>query len=252
MVTNTTDVSKKPDVQLSRHGTVAILVIDRPHAANAFGPTAVSEFRQHLATIRNDKTFTGVIVTGAGARHFCSGGDVKAYAVFASAAELDPVFDDARAVLNELDLLDVPTVAAINGVAIGGGFELALACDFRIAHVAASMSLPQVRMGILPGWFATERLLAICGRANAKRFALSGARIPAEEAHALGAVDQVVDGDVVEAARVFLEQFEGAERRGVAAFKQVVRELADSGRESAQRLERDVFAALWFHPERKR
>ncbi len=243
---------QRVEVRFERHGPIAVLTIDRPHAANAFGPGAVGEFRQHLATIRADASIAGVVVTGAGDRHFCSGGDVKAYSVFASAAELDPVFDDARAVLDELDLLTVPTVAAINGVAIGGGFELALACDFRIAHVSATLSLPQVRMGILPGWFTTERLLAICGRANAKRFALSGARIPADKSLRLGAVDQITDDNVVEAAITFLKQFEGADRRGVAAFKRVVREIADNGREPAQRLEREVFAELWFHPERKR
>ena len=252
MTSSPMDDGQRPEVRFERHGPVAVLIIDRPHAANAFGPGAVGEFRRHLETIRSDQTVMGVIVTGAGIRHFCSGGDVKAYSVFASAAELNPVFDEARAVLNELDVLSVPTVAAINGVAIGGGFELALACDFRIAHASATLSLPQVRMGILPGWFATERLLAICGRANAKRFALSGARIPAEEAMRLGAVDQVANDDVVEAAVAFLKQFEGADRRGVAAFKRVVREIADNGREPAQRLEREVFAELWFHPERKR
>jgi enoyl-CoA hydratase len=243
---------QRVEVRFERHGPIAVLTIDRPHAANAFGPGAVGEFRQHLATIRADASIAGVVVTGAGDRHFCSGGDVKAYSVFASAAELDPVFDDARAVLDELDLLTVPTVAAINGVAIGGGFELALACDFRIAHVSATLSLPQVRMGILPGWFTTERLLAICGRANAKRFALSGARISADESLRLGAVDQITDDNVVEAAIISLKQFEGADRRGVAAFKRVVREIADNGREPAQRLERELFAELWFHPERKR
>ena len=217
------DGRQKPEVRFERRGALVVTVIDRPHAANAFGPGAVREFRQHLETIRADDTIAGLIVTGAGDRHFCSGGDVKAYSVFPSAAELNPVFDDARAVLNELDLLSVPTVAAINGVAIGGGFELALACDFRIAHASATLSLPQVRMGIVPGWFASERLLAICGRANAKRFALSGARIPADEALRLSAVDQVADGDVVEAAVAFLKQFEGADRRGVAAFKRIVR-----------------------------
>lgn len=252
-MTASTEISRdRPDVRFERRGSVALLVIDRPHAANAFGPKAVAEFRAHLQTIREDRTIAGLVVTGAGDRHFCSGGDVKAYSVFASPAELDPVFDDARAVLNELDLMDVPTVAAINGVAIGGGFELALACDFRIAHASANMSLPQVRMGILPGWFATERLLAICGRANAKRFALSGARLTPDEAHRLGAIDQVTSGNIVRASLEFLAQFEGADRRGVAAFKRVVRELADNGRESAQRLERTVFAELWFHPERKR
>jgi enoyl-CoA hydratase/carnithine racemase len=241
-----------PEVRYERRGSAVILVIDRPHAANAFGPGAVREFGQHLKTIRADATITGVVVTGAGVRHFCSGGDVKAYSVFASAAELNPVFDEARAVLDELDLLTVPTVAAINGVAIGGGFELALACDFRIAHASATLSLPQVRMGIVPGWFAIERLIAICGRANAKRFALSGARIPADEALRLGAVDQVADDDVVDAAIAFLNPFEGADRRGVGAFKRIVREIADNGREQAERLEREVFAELWFHPERKR
>lgn len=140
---------------------------------------------------------------------------MKAYSVFASAAELNPVFDCARAVLNELDLQAVPTVAAINGRAIVGGFELALACEFRIAHASVTLSLPQVRMSILPGWFATERLLAICGRANAKRIALSGARIPADEALRLGAIDLVADADVVEAAIAFLKQFKAADRRGV-------------------------------------
>lgn len=243
---------EQPDVRFERRGSVAVLVIDRPYAANAFGPKAVAEFRRHLETVRKDSAISGLIVTGAGDRHFCSGGDVKAYSVFASPAELNPVFDDARDVLNELDLLDVPTVAAINGVAIGGGFELALACDFRIAATSASLSLPQVRMGILPGWYATERLLGICGRSNAKRFALSGARIGAEEAQKLGVVDQLTSAGVVDAAVAFLEQFEGANRRGVAAFKRVVRELADNGRDAALHLEREVFAELWFHPERRR
>jgi enoyl-CoA hydratase len=241
-----------PNVRFERRGAIAVLVIDRPYAANAFGPQAVSEFRAHLQTIRDDRTINGLIVTGAGDRHFCSGGDVKAYAVFASPAELNPVFDDARDVLNELDLLDVPTVAAINGVAIGGGLELALACDFRIAVTSASLSLPQARMGILPGWYATERLLSICGRANAKRLALSGARISADEALKLGVVDQLTSGSVVDAAIEFLGQFEGANRRSVAAFKRVVRELSENGRDAALRLERDLFAELWFHPERRR
>lgn len=240
------------DVRFERRGSVAVLVIDRPYAANAFGPKAVAEFRGHLETVRQDRTISGLIVTGAGDRHFCSGGDVKAYSVFASPTELNPVFDDARDVLNELDLLDVPTVAAINGVAIGGGLELALACDFRIAAATASLSLPQVRMGILPGWYATERLLSICGRANAKRLALSGIRISADDALELGVVDQLTSSSVVDAAAEFLAQFAGANRRGVAAFKRVVRELADNGRDAAQRLERDVFAELWFHPDRKR
>lgn len=147
MVSTTVSAQDRPDVRYERRGSVVVLVIDRPHAANAFGPKAVAEFRKHLETVRQERSVSGLVVTGAGDRHFCSGGDVKAYSVFASPAELNPVFDDARAVLNELDLLDVPTVAAINGVAIGGGFELALACDFRIAHASANMSLPQVRMG---------------------------------------------------------------------------------------------------------
>jgi enoyl-CoA hydratase len=240
------------NVRLDRHGAVVVLTIDRPQAANAFGPSAVAEFRAHLDTIRRDETVTGLIVTGAGNRHFCSGGDVKAYAGYTEATQLNPVFDDARDVLDALDLMPVPTVAAINGVAIGGGVELALACDFRIAHRHATLSLPQVRMGIMPGWYAAERLLAICGRARAKRMVLSGRRFTADEALALGAVDEVTAADVVEAAMVFLAQFEGADRRGIAGFKRVVRELADNGRDAGRQLERQVFSELWFHPERRR
>ena len=143
-------------------------------------------------------------------------------------------------------------MAAINGVAIGGGVELALACDFRIVNAAATLSLPQVRMGIMPGWYAAERLIAICGRARAKKMILSGRRFTAEEALALGAVDEVTGGDVVDAAVAYLGQFEGADRRSIAGFTRVVRELADNGRDAGRKLEREIFAELWFHPERKR
>ena len=250
--TMTTPDTALPAVRLDRRGRIAILTIDRPQAANAFGPEAVVRFRAHLAALREDQAIAGLVVTGAGTRHFCSGGDVKVYADYTGAAELDPVFDDARAVLDELDMIDVPTVAAINGVAIGGGAELALACDFRIARRDVTLSLPQVRMGIMPGWYAAERLLAVCGRANAKRIMLSGRRFTAEEALGLGAVDEIVDGDVVDAAVAFLLQFEGANRRGIAGVKRVIQELADNGRDAGRRLERHVFAELWFHPDRKR
>jgi enoyl-CoA hydratase len=240
------------EVRLDRRDGIAVLTIDRPHAANAFGPTAVAAFRAHLAAIRGDANITGLVVTGAGDRHFCSGGDVKAYAGYSRPDELDPVFDDARAVLDELDGMPVPTVAAINGVAIGGGMELALACDFRIAARHATLSLPQVRMGIMPGWYAAERLLAICGRSRAKRMVLSGRRFTASEALDLGAVDDVAPADVVQASLDFLVQFDGANRRSIAGFKRVVRELADNGREAGRKLEREIFAELWFHPERKR
>lgn len=240
------------DVLLARRGDIAILTIDRAQAANAFGPAAVAQFRDHLETIRADEGITGLVVTGAGTRHFCSGGDVKAYAGFTAASELDPIFDAARAALDELDLMPVPTVAAINGVAIGGGLELALACDFRVAHSSATLSLPQVRMGIMPGWYASERLLAVCGRASAKRIALSGRRFSAVEALALGAVDEVTDNEAVEAAVAFLAQFAGANRRSVAGFKRVVREFADNGREAGRKLEREIFAELWFDPERRK
>src|SRR5690606_20731644 len=126
--------------------------------------------------------------------------DVKAYAGYTGPGELNPVFDDARQALDELEALPLVTVAAINGVAMGGGVELALACDFRIAHVDASLSLPQVRMGIIPGWYVAQRLIAVCGRARAARMALSGRRFTAAEALALGAVDEVATGSVVDAA----------------------------------------------------
>ena len=247
-----TDSASGVDVRFDRFGAVAVLTIDRPQAANAFGPAAVTGFRRHLIGIRADASIAGVIVTGAGTRHFCSGGDVKAYASYTGAAELDPVFDAARQALDELEQLPVPTVAAINGVAIGGGVELALACDFRIAHARATLSLPQVRMGLMPGWYATERLLAICGRARAMHMILSGRRFSAAECLALGAIDAVAEGDVVESARGFLQQFEGANRASIAGVRRVVRELADNGRVAGRKLEREIFAELWFHPDRKR
>ncbi len=241
-----------PDVRLDRRGAVAVLTIDRPQAANAFGPAAVARFRAHLAAIRRDESIAGLIVTGAGTRHFCSGGDVKAYAGYGGPAGLDPVFDAAREALDELEAMPVPTVAAINGIVMGGGGELAFACDFRVMHRDATLVMPQVRMGIMPGWHSTERMLAICGRANTLRMVLSGRSYSAAETMAFGAVDAIADGDVVAAAVAFLADFEGANRRGVAGFKRVVRGIADNGRDAGRKLEREIFAELWFHPDRKR
>jgi enoyl-CoA hydratase/carnithine racemase len=240
-----------PDIRFDRRGALAVLTIDRPQAANAFGPTAVAEFRAHLDAIRRDETVAGVIVTGTGSRHFCSGGHVKAYASYASAAELDLVFDAARHALDELEAMPVPTVAALNGIVMGGGGELAFACDFRVMHRDAVFVMPQVRMGIMPGWYSTERMLATCGRANTLHMCLSGKRFSAAECLGFGAVDEVAEDDVVEAAVAFLGQFEGADRRGVAGFKRLVRELADNGRDAGRKLEREIFAKLWFHPQRK-
>jgi enoyl-CoA hydratase/carnithine racemase len=180
-------------VRFERHGPIAVLTINRPHAANAFGPGAVGEFRQHLATIRADASIAGVVVTGAGDRHFCSGGDVKAYSVFASAAELDPVFDDARAVLDELDLLTVPTVAAINGVAIGGGFELALACDFRIAAASARLGDTSLKFSLIPDEGGAYLFPRHMGLSNALKMSLLSEVYPAERAKELGLVNEVVE-----------------------------------------------------------
>lgn len=243
---------KQVSVHLERRGAIAVLTLDRPQAANAFGPRAVEEFRAQLDLLRQDTGCMGLIVTGSGSRHFCSGGDVKAYAGYTGPDDLNPVFDDARRALDELEAMPLVTVAAINGVAMGGGLELALACDFRIAHADASLSLPQVRMGIIPGWYVAQRLITVCGKARAARMALSGRRFTAAEALALGAIDEVATGSVVDAALQFLAQFEGASRRGVDAFKRVMREHAMHGPQAGRQIERRLFAELWFHPERKR
>ena len=177
-------------VRIEHDGGVALLTIDRPEALNALDVRTLTDLREGLLSLRDDSATRAVVVTGAGERAFAAGADIKYM------SELDPGAAKAWGELGQnvaqlLEASPAPTIAAVNGFALGGGCELALACDIRYASASAKLGQPEINLGIIPGWGGTQRLARVCGLGVAKDLILTGRIVDAEEALRLGLVTAV-------------------------------------------------------------
>jgi enoyl-CoA hydratase len=182
-------------VALAVGDAVAILTLDRAAKLNALGPEMLAELERHIATIDRDNDVRVVILTGAGERAFCVGADVNAWSALEPLDMWRRWIREGHRVLQRLAHLRQPSIAAINGFAFGGGLELALAADIRIAAETASFAMPETKIGTLPGWAGTSRLPEAIGVARAKQMIFSGARIDVAMAERWGLVTEVVPGD---------------------------------------------------------
>lgn len=233
-----------------------MLRLNRPDVGNAINREAAEALGAQLHSCKGDALPGSLIITGTGPRFFCTGGDVKAYAKLTSADELNRVFGLMRDVCDALERLPCPVIAAINGFAVGGGAEMALACDIRIAETSAQIGFPQSRLGILPGWDGTQRLFSTVGRSAAARLLFSGTRVSAEEARELRLVDEVVaDGTVLARALELANTFAEVAPLSLGAIKQSLKEAANADAAQARVGARERFARLWFtddHAEAER
>ena len=178
-------------IQLESQGEVAILRINRPEALNAMNIDVVSELSQTVDKIGADESIKVIIITGAGEKAFCAGADIS-YMVDIDPITAEKYASSAQSVLNKIERIEKPVIGAINGYALGGGCELAMVCDIRIASSNARLGQPEVTIGIPPGWGGTQRLMRLVGPAKAKELVFTGRMIPAEEAFQLGLVNNVV------------------------------------------------------------
>jgi methylglutaconyl-CoA hydratase len=184
------NVHTGPYTRMEVRDNVAYVTIDRPEARNALGPFVNFELSQHWDRIEADDDIWLGVVTGAGDKAFCAGADLK---------ERQGMTDDDvraqvhlyRTELGPLDHSAKPVIAALNGVAFGGGLELALVCDLRIAAPHALLALPETSLGIIPGAGGTQRLPRVVGEARAKEMILLGRRLTAQEALAFGLVNRI-------------------------------------------------------------
>ena len=178
-------------VLLEPMGDVAIIKINRPEALNAMNVDVIWELSKTIDIVGTDDSIKTVIITGAGERSFCAGADIS-YMVNISPIDAEKYASSAQAVLNKIEKLEKPVIAAINGFALGGGCELALVCDIRLCSNNAKIGQPEVTIGIPPGWGGTQRLLRIIGPAKAKEMIFTGKMINAEEAYKIGLVNDVI------------------------------------------------------------
>jgi 3-hydroxypropionyl-coenzyme A dehydratase len=172
-------------------GDVAIIKINRPEALNSMNIDVIWELSKTLDIVGVDNNIKAVIITGVGEKSFCAGADIS-YMVNITPIDAEKYASTAQSVLNKIERLEKPVIAAINGFALGGGCELALVCDIRICSSNAKIGQPEVTIGIPPGWGGTQRLLRIIGPAKAKEMIFTGKMITAEEAYSIGLVNDVI------------------------------------------------------------
>jgi enoyl-CoA hydratase len=227
-------------VELSIADGIATLLMNRPDALNALSSTVLDQLNEAIARCEREEAIRGVIVTGAG-RSFVAGADI------AEIAKLDPVAGLAFArkgqgVFKRLERLRKPVVAAINGFALGGGCELAMACHVRFASTKAKLGQPEVGLGLLPGFGGTQRLARLVGRGAALQLLLHGGHISAEEALRIGLVNQVFEPDaLLDASRQWLQETLANGPDALAASLAAVRDGLDVSLEEGLEIEAHLF-----------
>lgn len=180
-------------IDARREDAVTVLTIDRPAKLNALAPAMLADLERMLDAIDRDPDCRVVIVTGAGERAFSVGADINAWAAMKPLDMWRIWVRDGHRILQRLASLRQPTIAAINGYAFGGGLELALATDIRIASATAMFAMPEARIGTLPGWAGLSRLPELIGPARGKQMIFSGNQIDASTAERWGLVNEVVE-----------------------------------------------------------
>jgi enoyl-CoA hydratase len=239
------------DLVLSeRRGAVALLTLNRPDALNALSSALLAEFGARIDAVAADRTVRALVVTGAG-RAFAAGADI------AQMRGMTPLEGEAFSRLGhdtfaKLEALPIPTIAAVNGFALGGGCELALACDWTYAAKRARLGQPEVNLGLLPGFGGTSRLTRRVGVAWAKELILTGEPIDAETAQRIGLVNRVFD-DIEPLLAGALASGETIAKKGpvaIAAAKRVMQEAQDADVRVAHALEQVAFGASFASEDR--
>ena len=179
-------------IQVEKKENIAIVRINRPEKLNAMNIDAIKEMGNIMDQLDKDDDVKVVIVTGTGEKAFSAGADIE-YMSKISPLDAEQYAITGHATLNKIENLSKPVIAAVNGYALGGGCELSLACDLRIASKNAAMGQPEVTIGICPGWGGTQRLMRVVGIARAKDLIYTGRRISADEAFQMGLVNKVVE-----------------------------------------------------------
>jgi enoyl-CoA hydratase len=234
---------------VERRGRVAIITINRPEKRNALNIQTRAEGAAALEELREDETVRVVVFTGAGDKAFIAGADIAEFAGRTANVQRDVM--TGRSLFTAIDTFPKPVIAMINGYCLGGGCELALACDLRIASERASFGQPEINLGIIPGGGGTQRLTHLVGEGKAMELILTGEIIDAQTAYAYGLVNMVVPAEELEAktleiANRIAEKSPIALRMAKEAVKTASRSTLDEG----LRREIDLFA-LCFSSEDK-
>ena len=230
-------------IEVTIDNGLATMRVNRPEVRNALDRATISEMRQAFDTLREDATVGVICLTGAGEKAFVSGADIKD---LQQRTRFDALAASAQSLFTVIEKFEKPVIAAVNGFALGGGCELAMACDFIYAARRAKLGQPEVNLGIIPGFGGTQRLTRRVGVGKARELCMTGAILDAEEALRIGLVDAVLPDD-----ELFPKALEVAATIGskaplaVAAIKRTILRGQDVPLPVATELEIATFAALF-------
>jgi len=220
---------------------VCVLTVNRPDKMNALNNLVFEELDSALDHIKNTPEIKGLIVTGAGEKAFVAGADIKELNTLGDTEAVQKSLRGQR-VFQKLEDITIPVIAAVNGYALGGGCELAMACHIRIASQNVLMGLPEVSLGLIPGYGGTQRLPKLVGEAKALELTLTGRFAKADEAKEIGLVNQVVEDSALEASK---EMMKSMLKQGPLALKNAILAIKESGKESGYKSEANLFGDLY-------
>jgi len=226
-----------------RDGAVATVTIHHP-PANTLTPELLAELSQVFEVLAADDEIKAVVLTGTG-RFFVAGADIKVLASIASSEQGESIARQGQAIWNRIESLEKPVIAAINGVCLGGGLELALCCHIRLAADGSRLGQPEINLGIMPGFGGTQRLPRLIGQSNALELILTGDPISAAEAQSLGLVSQVIPPeDLLRQAQGLARKMASKSLPALRASLQAVRGGSEIGLPEGLTMEARLFGGL--------
>jgi len=233
-------------IELTRIEEFAVLTLNRPEALNALSFALIEELGRALEQVHGSDA-RALLVTGAGPRAFCAGADIKELTGRSLMAQKHGG-EAGQYIFSKLDRLPMPSVAVVNGYAFGGGLELALACTFRLVTANAKMGLPEIKLGLIPGYGGTQRLPRVIGQARALELIMTGRAVEAEEAVRIGLANRLIDGDPVQAGFAFAREFSGYSLPVLGFAREAVTRALDTPLHEGLKVEADL-STLAFRTE---
>lgn len=233
-------------IKVEKQDKIAIVIIDNP-PMNTLSTAVVQELGETFATLNHDNDVWAIIVTGAGEKAFMAGGDIKGFPEKIGNPNLIPSFLYTHEVFNSIDFSPKPTIAVLNGYTLGGGCELALTCDIRIAEEQALIGVPECTLGLLPGAGGTQRLPRLIGEGKAKELLYTGEHLSAEEALRIGLVNRVVPrGEGLQAGLQLAKKICKNAPTAVRNIKKAVDEGLELPLQNALEREAELFQELFL------
>src|SRR5215216_740599 len=230
----------------TRPDGVSILTFNRPHAHNALDMATMQQFSAEIGKLVDDENVRVLVLTGAGDSAFCSGGDLSDLSQHPTAEEGLAMVTLMGDTLQNIERLPIPVIAAVNGYALGGGSEIALACDMRVVDERVQLGLVHIRRGLIPGWGGGQRLLRLVGYARAIELLLEGRVLSSDELLSLGMVNKVAPaGGALQATLEIAGRIAQADVAAVRAVKQLLQADLNEPYQTALQIERWLFPSQW-------